>query len=107
MATKLVSMKMSKAEREGGSKSPDSVAIDRPIYPWGLSITLDEDALGKLDLEALPEVGKEMTLYAKVDVTSVSSHESADGGGPRRSLSLQITEMCLESGAAGKSLYEE
>jgi hypothetical protein len=102
---KLVSMKLDAKARE--EKYAETVAVDRPAYPWGLSLTLDEDALEKLDVGELPEVGKTMLVLARVDVTSVSSHESEHG--KNRSVSLQITEMCLEAdpgkGGAADKLY--
>lgn len=94
MADKLVSMKMTKSERQEKSEPAE---IDRPIYPYGLEVRLDTDALEKLGLEdELPEVGGEMTLLAKVKVTGASSSDSEYG--KNRSVSLQITDMCLEDG---------
>lgn len=95
MADKLVSMKMTKSERaEKNTVSSD--APDRPIYPYGLEVRLDTDALEKLDLDELPEVGGEMTLLAKVKVTGASSSDTEYG--KSRSVSLQITDLCLEDG---------
>lgn len=103
MSSKLVSMKLDPEKRDKGY-GPTAVTetSNRPIYPWGLAINLDEEALDKLGIE-LPKVGSEMTLIARVDVTAVSSNESESG--KSRSASLQITEMCLESGGgdAGKA----
>jgi hypothetical protein len=106
VADKLVSMKLDPKKRE--EKYAESAMVDRPLYPWGLSITLDEEALDALGMTDLPEVGKPMRLEALVDVTSVSSNESE--GGASRNVGLQITAMCLEKPAAKKSteskLYE-
>lgn len=63
-------------------------------YPYGLSICLDEDSIGKLGLIALPMVGEKMTLTAKVEVRNVSMSESAERGKDRR-VELQITDMAL------------
>jgi hypothetical protein len=63
-------------------------------YPYGLSICLDEDSIGKLGLIALPMVGEKMTLTAKVEVRGVSMSESAGRGKDRR-VELQITDMAL------------
>lgn len=99
MADKLVSMKLSKADRE---KSPSaSPAADAPAYPWGLSVNLDDQAIEKLGIK-LPKVGGKLRLEALVDVTSVSSNESKEGG-KNRSVTLQITDLCLESARAAKS----
>lgn len=90
---KLVSMKMSKSEREEQSKP--TMLGDAPIYPYGLQLRLDEDALGKLGETTLPAVGESVMVYAKAKVVSVSSNESTDGG-KRRNVELQITDLCLE-----------
>lgn len=106
MADKLVSVKISKAEREKWAKGPSSIATDAPLYPWGLSVTLDEDTLKKLGLKkALPEVGATLMIVAKVEVTSSSINETTDG--VNRSLGLQITDLCLEDedGDAAGALY--
>jgi hypothetical protein len=93
----LVNMKMDPKAREK-KYAESSVAVDAPMYPWGLSITLDEDALELLGLAKLPQVGKPMMLVARVDVTSVSEskNQSEDRGTHKhRSVSLQITDLAL------------
>lgn len=102
---KLVSMKISKAEAKAMMEPSSLAEGDRPRYPWGLSITLDKDALAKLDIgDDLPSVGESYVLVAKVDVVSVSSNQSE--GGSNRSVGLQITEMCLEDGDAKDAAAE-
>src|SRR6185369_6576942 len=106
MAGKLVSMKISAAEQKK-MMEPTSMVEDRARYPYGLQLNLDTAALEKLGIaDDLPEVGESYVLVAKVDVTSVSSNKHE--GGSSQSLSLQITEMCLEDGDAtdaAKALY--
>lgn len=110
MASKLVSMKISKAEAKAMMEPSSLAEGDRPRYPWGLSITLDKDALEKLGIaDDLPGVGEKYLLIAEVDVVSVSSNESE--GGSNRSVGLQITSMCLEDADSDTSktastLYE-
>jgi hypothetical protein len=107
--TTLTSMKISKAEREA-RYSEKSIATEGPMYPYGLSIQLDDESLEKLGIDVKDlAVGSTMVLVAKVEISSVSSNEST-GGPARQSASLQITEMCLEGeGAkasdAAKALY--
>ena len=106
MAEKLVSMKLDPKARE--AKYAESAIVDRPAYPWGLQVNLDEDAIAALGMKELPEVGKPLMLYARVDVTSVSSNEHKDG--KHRNIALQITDLCLEAEGSKKSteskLYE-
>lgn len=104
--SKLTSMKMTKAERDSRNE-PKSV-IEDTVYPWGLQIRLDTEALEKLAIDKMPEVGDEMTVVARVKVSSVSSNEST--GGKNKNLELQITDMCLEkegAKAAADALYAE
>lgn len=67
---------------------------DAPEYPYGLRLGLDTDALTKLGIAELPEVGTVLKLVARVEVVSVSQYEHADG--KSKDLGLQITDMELE-----------
>lgn len=106
---KLVSMKIDAKARE--EKYAESVAIDRPAYPYGLEVRLDKEALEKLGLaDALPKAGQAMKLEATVDVTNVHESDSANGG-KDCSLTLQITALALaatkqDKDAAG-ALYDD
>lgn len=86
---KLVSMKLDKAEQ----KKEADIAYDPPEYPWGLSVELNDDALDKLGITDLPDVGDTMTLTARVCVTTVSSN--ATESGESRRMSLQIEALAL------------
>lgn len=102
---KMVSMKMSAAERKEQTEAIDKP--EGPRYPYGLSISLNEDSLEKLGLE-LPEMGEEMMLVATVKVTGVSANDSEYGSS--KNVSLQITECCLEpvkdQASTAKKLYD-
>lgn len=90
---KLKSMKLSKSDRESASKQAESM-IERPAYPYGLCLRLDNEALEKLEIGELPEVGSKMTVLATVEVSATSQHDVA-GGSPNKTLELQITDMAL------------
>lgn len=87
----LINMKMSAAERKD-----DDSEIDDPEFPWGLSLHLDDATLTKLGMD-LPEVGTLVDIHAVGKVTSVN--ESADESGERRSTSIQITDLEIDSGS--------
>jgi len=90
----LINMELTAAE----AKQETSIAeADGPKYPWGLSICLDDEALKKLGMDKLPEVGTKMRLVAMVDVSGVSSYSSQNSEG-HRTLDLQITDMTLSGG---------
>jgi hypothetical protein len=101
-------MKLDPAAREKKYAEPSVVGGDRPLYPWGLTVTLDREALEALGLvDNLPKVGSTMKLEARVDVVSVSENESTDG--KNCSVSLQITELGLapvKDDDAGDRLYD-
>lgn len=88
----MQSMKLTpkEAKAEASYESPDKA----PEYPYGLSICLDEEALKKLGMKDLPDVGGRMRLEALVTVCSKSQYENQ--GGADSNLSLQITDMELE-----------
>lgn len=93
MPAKFVSMELTKAERAEAMPTP--APPDGPRYSWGLAITLDNDALEKLEIEKLPAVGGELVLVAKVKVTRVESREYDTG--KSQELGLQITHLALDT----------
>lgn len=95
---KLVDMKMSPKEAKA-ELMPS--AKEGPRYPWGLQLNLDEEILDKLKVVDLPAVGETYTLTATCEVTGANSSET-QGGGKRRSLSLQITKMAPLADDEGK-----
>lgn len=107
MSKKLVDMTLTAADAR--KMTEPSIAADAPRYPWGLSISIDGDALERLGIEDLPEVGESLQLRALVEVTSTSINESQTE--QRRSLGLQITAMCLEPAPkksdASETLYKD
>ncbi len=99
---KLTSMKLS-------GESPESTAPkpDRPAYPWGLELRLDEEALSKLKVTDLPDIDSKVGVVAKAMVVGVSSNKMAGDEKAHRSLTLQITELAITDGssAASRKLY--
>jgi hypothetical protein len=86
MRPKLVDMKMSAREK----KEDMPVAMSKyhgPDYPYELRITLDEDALKKLGLDAGKiNVGDKLEVMGVGEVQSVSqnAHANSYGDGKRR-----------------------
>jgi hypothetical protein len=95
--SKQVDMKLSPKEAKAEMMPSEK---DGPRYPWGLTLNLDDDALEKLGMSKLPEVGETYPLAATCEVTAVSASDT-QGGGVRRSLTLQITALA-PIGKAGK-----
>ncbi len=95
----LKSMALSQEQKQ--EYAEPTVLADAPKYPYGLELRLDGEILERLGLPALPGVGQKMMLHARVEVVSVSQHESQQGG-KNACLCLQITEMALEKDAEKK-----
>lgn len=106
MPLKLVSMKRKPEpkdddEKDGACCAPD---YDRPDYPWGTRLTIENDQLDALGLTGeLPAVGTTMDMVAIVSVISTRS-ESVEGGKMERRLELQVTDMAVQP--PGPSLAE-
>jgi len=69
---------------------------DAPRYPWGLQLTLNTEALEKLGIVGLPDIGAPIVVHARAVVTSTSQREEMDGD-KNRTLELQITDLALEA----------
>lgn len=107
----LKSMKFSEAELKKRTEPAESLVSDRPVYPYGLNVRLDEDTLDKLGIDTLPKVDGDLMLWARVKVVSVSSneHTSNDSKGKHkhRMVELQITDMALDEAPKEKDAADE
>ncbi|KKL56226.1 hypothetical protein LCGC14_2247550 [marine sediment metagenome] len=87
---RLRDMKLSRAEKADDAE----VASERPDYPYGLSLSLDEDALEKLGIE-LPAIGDTFFVVAIARVKGVSEHENEDS--KSQNVQLQIEQLSLDA----------
>jgi hypothetical protein len=86
MRPKLIDMKMSAREKKEDMPMP-AAKYRGPDYPYELRITLDEDALKKLGLDASKiNVGDKLEVMGVGEVQSVSQNKHANnyGDGKRR-----------------------
>ena len=92
----MKSMKYSSAELKKRNKENEPPIYGaRDSYPWGLTVNLDQDSLGKLGKEVTDfKMGSSLTITAKAEVVSLSEEDN------RSEVRLQITDM--EVGIAGK-----
>ncbi|QII84181.1 hypothetical protein G3T20_05365 [Bordetella hinzii] len=89
----MVSMKLS--DQAAQAYNQPVAASDAPMYPYGLTVCLNDDSMKKLGLDkAPPIIGARMVLMATVEVVSVRSEKEHDGD-TRTGADLQITEMEL------------
>lgn len=100
---KMVDMAKSPEEvKEQTAQSVPAMGIapSAPVYPWGLCLRLEDDALEKLGLDGeMPTVGDMIHLCAMAKVTSVSANEMEDGNGGKKTrccIELQITHLGVE-----------
>lgn len=95
----MVSMKMSPEE---SAEYAGSVMADKPIFPWGLRITLDDESLKKLNMAALPAVDQTMIITCRVKVVEVSSTQVSEDD-KKDCVGLQITDMELSADRSGET----
>jgi hypothetical protein len=81
-------------EQSGGTLLGSAQENNGPKYPYGLTITLDNESLKKLAL-GLPQVGDVFTLDGMVEVVAVSKQDGQVEDG--KTVTLQITALGLES----------
>lgn len=73
----------------------DLLTPNKPRFPYGLRITLDNEVLKKLDLPKLPEVGQMMGIHGVVEVVQVGIDNNNQGSRDKH-IELQITDMVLQ-----------
>lgn len=70
---------------------------DQSVYPYSLSITLEDDELEKLGLDCEDEecqVGNYLHLHALAEVTGINKRDTGDG--QKTCLNIQITHLQIE-----------
>lgn len=101
----MKSMKMDPAEQ--AEYANGSIMAERPLYPWGLAITLDDEALKKLGITKLPEIDQVMEIRCIAQVVGLHSRKESDEENDSY-VNLQITDMeIVDSGSesAAEKLY--
>ena len=102
---KLVDMARTPAEQqEEAAEAMQPASMEAQAYPYGPSLTLCDDVLTKLGMDALPTVGATCNIQAVGRVTTVRQSAS-DTGGEYRSVEIQITQLGLDT--QGKSAAEK
>lgn len=93
---KMVDMALEpkKESKDTSMAYPCSPESGQPIYPWGLCISLQDEQLEKLGLDADCEVGDLLDMRCMARVTSVSQNETTNGKCSR--VELQVIMMGVE-----------
>lgn len=72
--------------------------IDRPKYPYGLSLSFDQATLDKLKLDTKDvSVGDMIDIRAFGTITSISENDTADG--PKCRVEIQLEKIAVEDEA--------
>jgi hypothetical protein len=88
---KMADMAITPTEIENVKILPQSTESSAPIYPYGLSLCLNDDTLDKLNMEDNCEVGDMVHFRCVAKVTSCSDHENMG-----KRIELQIVMMSAE-----------
>jgi len=94
----MISMKMDPQEAQADACCAPCDPGDAPLYPYGLSLSLNDEVMRKLGIP-LPDVNVKYTLVANVEVCSASKTDTQDGS--ELYCSLQITDMQLSPATGG------
>ena len=107
---KFISLARSPEELKKDAAPMAPAAADKPtsqpVFPYGLSICLDDETLTKLRLDAECEVGDTIHFCVMAEVTDKSERKMTDG--VKRRVELQITDIALgdNEDAENKSAVE-
>lgn len=94
----MANMKMSDEERAEQYGGATAMVPAESLYPWGLCITLDDDALEKLKLlKDLPQMDETLELKCKAQVVRVNAYKDPMNGEDESSIALQITDIEIMS----------
>lgn len=91
-----------KPEEKREEQAEVAAEAQRPRYPYGLCVRLDEEAIEKLGWSDLPKVGAKCKLEAKAVVISVQNMEGLQHS--MMSVELQITDLGVEVGGGKASV---
>lgn len=99
---KTVDMTLPPAEAE--KETVEAAELEKPKYPWGLCIYLNEDTMKMLSLKKL-DVGTVVMITGKAKVTGYSEREYE--GGAHKTQDMQIIELGIEAPKAplAQSMY--
>lgn len=87
-----------KGPEEVLSTKAQKKADKKEHYPYGLEMSLENEAMDKLGIDDMPKAGAKVTVHAHAHVTNTSQHTDQGDKKLRRSMRLQITHMKVGGG---------
>ena len=74
-----------------GTLMPMETSSERPVYPWGVCFSLDDETLDKLDLDCDCSAGDEIEMKVRFKVTDVGERDTTQG--VKRRMELQAVAI--------------
>lgn len=97
---------MALSPQEQAENMPIAANIDTPKYPWGLCISLTNDELEKMGVEAKDfQVGDMINFDVLGKVTAVSERDASEG--PCCRVEIQITGISVEDDEDEEQEYKK
>ena len=91
------------AEEKKDLYSPESVIDDKPEYPYGLTITLNQESIEKLGIDAKSlKIGQAFKVLAEAKIKEIREVKE-NGDVQEHSIELQICEMDMAKEEEEKS----
>lgn len=98
----LIDVKRTKADKDAEAKRWET-SEERDDYPWGLSISINEETADKLGIADKDfDAGEPVKIMAEGYISE--DRVTLVNGKARRSMSIQITKLALDQGEAGESI---
>ena len=90
-----------------GEKRENSIMSleDKPSYPHGLKLHLDEDTVKKLGIAEAPEVGKKVQVMAIGEVVSVNKEEGR-GDDHSFSMNVQLQDVDVQASSRDQEISD-
>ena len=91
-----------------GEGEPAETMGEGAEYPWGLTLSLTQDDMGKLGLDAAAmHAGQEINIQAMARVKAVVETEQEGEEMPSGMLELQITDMSVDADMGFDDAWDE
>jgi len=102
VAAKMQPMALTKAERKAQDAPMAGIGPSRgEVFPWGLTLTLEDVVMKKLKLRTDLKAGQQVVLAGVAKVKRCE--ETEDESGARCSCTIQITKLALTPSGSAKA----
>ena len=102
---KMVSLKRTPEDMRKDAGEPASIEAIAPDYPYGTVIHLDKDELDKLKISALPKIGDEMIICARVNRGNAAASAACISRSTHSRIVVSSSAMVQRPRAPGLARY--